>query len=58
MQSTEGMVTLQERMVNLIKQLNMPVLESSLVIGKWVNRLKIRLEQHISELLLRLVEPW
>lgn len=58
MQSTEGMVTLQERMVNLVKQLNMPVLESSLVIGKWVNRLKIGLVQHSSELPLRLAEPW
>ena len=31
----DGLVTLQERMVNLINQLNMPIIEVSMVIPKY-----------------------
>ena len=56
------MVTLQERMVNLVNQLSMPVIETSLVIGKWTNRVKMALEEVAKEnnetLPLLLSEPW
>jgi len=43
----DGMVTLQERMVNLINQLNMPLIEVSLVLGKQIAGLSRSLEEHI-----------
>tara|TARA_B100000459_G_scaffold142941_1_gene104027 strand:- start:2364 stop:2816 length:453 start_codon:yes stop_codon:yes gene_type:complete len=43
----DGMVTLQERMVNLIKQLNMPLIEVSLVLGKQIAGLSRSLQEHI-----------
>lgn len=56
------MVTLQERMVNLVNQLSMPVIETSLVIGKWTNRVKMALEEVAKEnnetLPILLSEPW
>ena len=62
MSTSESMVTLQERMVNLVNQLSMPVIETSLVIGKWTNRVKMALEEVAKEnnetLPLLLSEPW
>ena len=36
-EAIDGLVTLQERMVNLIKQLNMPLVEASMVIQNMIN---------------------
>ena len=62
MGTSEAMVTLQERMVNLVNQLSMPVIETSLVIGKWTNRVKTALDVVAKEnnetLPLLLSEPW
>ena len=43
----DGLVTLTERMVNLIKQLNMPLVEVSLVLQKHINQLMGTLNQHL-----------
>ena len=43
-----GMVTLQERMVNLINQLNMPLIEVSLVLSKHIAGLSRSLDEHIT----------
>ena len=45
----DGMVTLQERMVNLINQLNMPLIEVSLVLSKHIAGLSRSLDEHINE---------
>ena len=45
--SVDGLVTLTERTVNLIKQLNMPLVEVSLVIQKHINQLMQTLNQHL-----------
>ena len=58
MTGPESMVTLQERMVNLINQLNMPVLETSLVISRWTNRLLKQLQEHSENLPENLAHPW
>ena len=62
MSTSEAMVTLQERMVNLVNQLSMPVIETSLVIGKWTNRVKAALDAVAKEnnetLPILLAEPW
>ena len=58
MSGTDSMVTLQERLVNLINQLNMPILETSLVVSRWTNRLLIQLKEHTDELPQNLAEPW
>ena len=58
MSGTDSMVTLQERLVNLINQLNMPIIETSLVISRWTNRLFTQLKQHSEELPSNLAEPW
>ena len=58
MTGSESMVTLQERLVNLINQLSMPVLETSLVISRWTNRLLQQLQQHTTELPENLAKPW
>ena len=58
MSGTDSMVTLQERLVNLINQLNMPILETSLVISRWTNRLLTQLKEHTNELPRNLSEPW
>ena len=58
MSGSDSMVTLQERMVNLINQLSMPVLETSLVISRWTNRLLQQLKQHTTELPENLAHPW
>lgn len=54
----ESMVTLQERLVNLINQLSMPVLESSLVISRWTNRLVKQLQDHSNTVPENLALPW
>jgi len=58
MSGADSMVTLQERLVNLINQLNMPILETSLVISRWTNRLLIQLKEHSEEIPPNLAEPW
>ena len=58
MSGTDSMVTLQERLVNLINQLNMPILETSLVISRWTNRLLVQLKDHTTDLPTNLSEPW
>ena len=58
MSGADSMVTLQERLVNLINQLNMPILETSLVISRWTNRLLSQLQEHTTELPSNLSEPW
>ena len=58
MSGADSMVTLQERLVNLINQLNMPILETSLVISRWTNRLLLQLKEHTNELPSKLSEPW
>ncbi|HIF46704.1 MAG TPA: hypothetical protein EYQ73_07950 [Candidatus Poseidoniales archaeon] len=62
MNPAEGMVVLQERMVNLVNQLSMPVLECSLVIGRWTNKMTIhltKLAQTNQETLTPLLSnPW
>ncbi|MFL2962519.1 MAG: hypothetical protein ACJZ2K_06040 [Candidatus Poseidoniaceae archaeon] len=58
MSGPESMVTLQERMVNLINQLGMPVLETSMVISRWTNRLLKQLQDHSENLPENLANPW
>jgi len=58
MSGADSMVTLQERLVNLINQLNMPILETSLVISRWTNRLLVQLKEHSEEIPQNLAEPW
>ena len=43
----QGMVTLQERMVHLIEQLSMPLVEVSMVISKQIRGLMKSLNEHI-----------
>jgi hypothetical protein len=49
MSATDAMVILQERMVNLVNQLSMPVIETSLVIGQWTNKASHHLSQVAQE---------
>ena len=58
MSGADSMVTLQERLVNLINQLNMPILETSLVISRWTNRLLIQLQEHTDSIPENLASPW
>ena len=58
MSGADSMVTLQERLVNLVNQLNMPILETSMVISRWTKRLLSQLQEHTSELPKNLSEPW
>ena len=46
--AVDGMVTMQERMVNLINQLNMPLIEVSLVLSKHIAGLSRSLDDHIN----------
>ena len=48
-QSVDALVTLQERMVNLIKQLQMPLIETSMVIGNHIKQLMKSLNEYSSE---------
>ena len=45
--SVDGLVTLTERTVNLVNQLNMPLVEVSLVLQKHLNQLMATLNQHL-----------
>ena len=47
-ESVDGLVTLTERTVNLVNQLNMPLVEVSLVLKKHINQLMATLQQHLS----------
>ena len=58
MSGPDSMVTLQERLVNLINQLSMPVLETSLVISRWTNRLLKQLQDHSTTVPDNLANPW
>tara|TARA_B100000900_G_scaffold349881_1_gene316207 strand:+ start:1249 stop:1692 length:444 start_codon:yes stop_codon:yes gene_type:complete len=44
-----GLVTLQERMVNLINQLNMPIIEVSMVIQNMLSPMLESLKIHVAE---------
>jgi hypothetical protein len=46
--AVDGMVTMQERMVNLINQLSMPLIEVSLVLSKHIAGLSRSLDEHIN----------
>ena len=46
-ESVDGLVTLTERTVNLVNQLNMPLVEVSLVIQKHLSQLMHTLQQHL-----------
>lgn len=46
-ESVDGLVTLTERTVNLVNQLNMPLVEVSLVLQKHLNQLMSTLTQHL-----------
>ena len=58
MGGAESMVTLQERLVNLINQLNMPIIETSMVISRWTNKLLKELMQHTNEVPSNLLNQW
>ena len=45
----DGLVTLQERMVNLINQLNMPIIEVSMVIQNMLSPMLESLTTHVAE---------
>lgn len=59
---TDGLVTLQERTVNLINQLTMPVVEVALVLQKHLKALMNTLSRHAEtvgqSLPQRAAEPW
>lgn len=46
--SIDGLVTLQERMVNLINQLSMPLVEVALVLQKHISALMTTLQDHLN----------
>jgi len=58
----DGMVTLQERTVNLVNQLNMPLVEVSLVLARHINRLMRTLNEHLAttgqSVSDRISQPW
>ena len=47
--AVDGLVTLQERMVNLINQLNMPIIEVSMVIQNMLSPMLESLDVHVIE---------
>ena len=53
-EAIDGLVTLQERMVNLIKQLNMPLVEVSMVIQNMISPMLESLNKHAVEKALEL----
>ncbi len=61
-EEVDGLVTLQERMVNLINQLQMPLIEVSMVIGNHIKQLMRSLEEHIaktsSDFPAKVTSPW
>ena len=58
MAGADSMVTLQERLVNLINQLNMPIIETSMVISRWTNRLLKELLNHTQQIPENLRNQW
>ena len=62
MSDSDAMVTLQERMVNLIGQLTMPVVEVALVLQHHIHGMMISLTQHAEQtggqLNDKIVNPW
>ena len=58
MSGTDSMVTLQERLVNLVNQLNMPILETSMIISRWTNRLHMQLQEHSTDIPTNLSAQW
>jgi len=61
-EAVEGMVTMQERVVNLINQLSMPLIEVSLVVGRHIAGLSRSLDTHIEatgqSFSERITSPW
>ena len=53
-EAIDGLVTLQDRMVNLIKQLNMPLVEVSMVIQNMISPMLESLNKHAVENALEL----
>ena len=53
-EAIDGLVTLQERMVNLIKQLNMPLVEVSMVMQNMISPMLESLNKHAVENALEL----
>ena len=45
--AVDGLVTLQERTVNLVNQLSMPLVEVALVMQKHLNQLMATLQEHL-----------
>lgn len=62
MSETDAMVTLQERMVNLIGQLTMPVVEVALVLRHHIQGMLTSLKEHVSqtgeEISDKVANPW
>mgnify|MGYP001159648802 FL=1 len=62
MSDSDAMVTLQERMVNLIGQLTMPVVEVALVLQHHIHGMMISLTQHVAQsggqLNDKVANPW
>ncbi|MCH1537484.1 MAG: hypothetical protein L7S48_03655 [Candidatus Poseidonia sp.] len=60
--SIDGLVTLQERMVNLINQLSMPLVEVALVLQKHITALMTTLQEHLDAAQqsanANVVKPW
>ena len=61
-EAIDGLVTLQERMVNLIKQLNMPLVEVSMVIQNMISPMLESLNKHAVEIAFdmpdRIMNQW
>tara|TARA_X000001036_G_scaffold169291_1_gene160218 strand:- start:19441 stop:19887 length:447 start_codon:yes stop_codon:yes gene_type:complete len=61
-EGVDGLVTLQERMVNLINQLSMPLVEVSLVLQKHIKGLSQSLDEYLNqsgdEVPERVSQPW
>ena len=62
MSDSDAMVTLQERMVNLIAQLTMPVVEVALVLQHHIHSMMVSLTQHAEQtggqLNDKVANPW
>lgn len=58
MSGTDSMVILQERIVNLVKQLNMPLIETSMIISRWTNRIYLQLKEHTDNIPENLATQW
>ena len=60
--AVDGLVTLQERTVNLVNQLSMPLVEVALVMQKHLNQLMATLQEHLDSTGKRVAQdvssPW